>query len=150
MLLPIQVSFSLAFRIVVCLNIFNVPLYADNLELFKSISLVTRTLYLCGQAYFCLMWYALVGYFIKRRSGTAKGRPVVILMYALSTCLIADHYSLVIMGIVELYAPTQTFYNVFCTVLYVVDPVLIFLTTIALLYMFYTLANKKREQFRRS
>ena len=56
-----------------------------------------------------------------------------------------DHYSLILMGIVEVYAATTQFYNVFCTFLYVIDPVLIFLTTITLLYMFYSMAEKKRE-----
>lgn len=52
------------------------------------------------------------------------------------------------MGIIELYDATELFYNIFCTVLYVVDPVLIFLTTLALLSMFHSLAMKKREQVR--
>jgi hypothetical protein len=44
---------------------------------------------------------------------------------------------LILSGIIVLYYPTTTFYDIFCTLLYVVDPILIFITTAALQRLFY-------------
>jgi len=44
---------------------------------------------------------------------------------------------LILSGIIELYYPTTTFYDIFCTLLYVLDPILIFITTAALQRLFY-------------
>jgi hypothetical protein len=51
--------------------------------------------------------------------------------------LLAIHFTLILSGIIELYYPTTTFYNIFCTLLYVVDPILIFVTTAALQRQFF-------------
>jgi hypothetical protein len=97
------------------------------------------------------MWYLLFAYFIRLKGlnpGGNKGAGVVVAIYLLSTLLICDHYSLIMMGIVEIFDPSTAFYNVFCTVLYVIDPILIFLSTMALIYLFYTQTKRRREQIK--
>jgi phage-related protein len=59
------------------------------------------------------------------------------MIYLVSGLLLANHLTLIIAGIVEIYSPTTTFYNIFCTLLYVVDPLLIFLATAILQKTFY-------------
>lgn len=66
---------------------------------------------------------------------------VVVGVWILSAMLICDHYALIISGIIEMYRATTEFYNVFCTILFVVDPILIFFTTMSLLWLFYKQAS---------
>ena len=58
-------------------------------------------------------------------------------MYLIPCFLLGNHFTLILSGVVELYYPTTTFYNIFCTLLYVVDPILIFVTTAVLQRLFY-------------
>ena len=54
-----------------------------------------------------------------------------------------NHVTLIVLGAVEIYAPTTLFYNVFCTLLFVLEPLLIFVTATSLLYLFYYQAVRR-------
>jgi hypothetical protein len=89
----------------------------------------------------------LIGFFVGTKSKkTPEGKTnlrAIGAIYAHSTLLIVNHYTLLIMGIVEIFNSSTYFYNVFCTFLYVVDPCLIFITTVSLLFLFYIQASKR-------
>jgi len=62
----------------------------------------------------------------------------------LSLLMIFNHLSLIIFGILELYCThTVWFYNVFCTMLFVSDPILIFIPTVILQHLFAVQARRK-------
>ena len=65
-------------------------------------------------------------------------------IWILSAFLIVDHYVLIVYGALEFFDPNDHFYNVFCTFLFVVEPILIFLATLSLLYLFYVQARRKK------
>jgi hypothetical protein len=62
-----------------------------------------------------------------------------------SAFLILNHCTLIVLGVLEIYNPTLMFYNVFCTLLFLVEPILIFLTASSLLYLFYKQSLKKQN-----
>jgi membrane protein implicated in regulation of membrane protease activity len=65
----------------------------------------------------------------------------------LSLLMILNHLSLIIFGILELYfTHTLWFYNVFCTLLFVTDPILIFIPTVILQHLFAVQAKRKQTQ----
>jgi hypothetical protein len=63
----------------------------------------------------------------------------------LSLLMILNHLSLIIFGILELYCTHFLwFYNVFCTLLFVTDPILIFIPTVILQHLFAVQARRKQ------
>ncbi len=65
----------------------------------------------------------------------------------LSLLMILNHLSLIIFGILELYCThTLWFYNVFCTLLFLTDPIFIFIPTVILQHLFAMQAKKKKTQ----
>ena len=64
----------------------------------------------------------------------------------LSLLMILNHLSLIIFGILELYFTQNLwFYNVFCTLLFVTDPILIFIPTVILQHLFAVQAKRKQR-----
>jgi hypothetical protein len=58
--------------------------------------------------------------------------------------MVVNHLALVIFGGMEMYyAGTTWFYNVFCTLLFVTDPILIFIPTVILQHLFAVQARRK-------
>lgn len=94
---------------------------------------VTRCAYLVIQIVFAILWFRLLAYFTRNIKNQSHRSAV----WTHSILLILNHCTLIALGIVEIYDPTLMFYNVFCTLLFLVEPTLIFLTAGSLLYLFY-------------
>ena len=60
--------------------------------------------------------------------------------------MILNHLAVVIFGGMEVYyAGTAWFYNVFCTLIFVTDPILIFIPTVILQHLFAVQAKRKQR-----
>ena len=81
--------------------------------------------------------------FYLRVSAAGKGRKGW-MVQVLSMMMLVNHYVLIVFGGMEMYyAGTTWFYNVFCTLLFVTDPILIFIPTVILQHLFAVQANRK-------
>lgn len=106
------------------------------------LSSISRAAYLVIQIVFAVLWFRLLAYFTRN----IKKQSLRALLWTHSSLLILNHCALIVLGVVEIYNPTLMFYNVFCTLLFLVEPMLIFLTAGSLLYMFYRQALKKEQR----
>lgn len=60
--------------------------------------------------------------------------------------MLVNHLAVIIFGGMEAYyAGTAWFYNVFCTLLFVTDPILIFIPTVILQHLFAVQAKRKQR-----
>lgn len=134
--LPAQCFCSIVFRSIVCLKIFDSTVYTENERLMAIISISFRALYLFSQSIFGVLWYLLLTFFTRAAKSSRFNCTLILGIYTLSTLLLVDHFTLIVCGALEFYQPSTYFYNVFCTFLYVIEPVLTFVTAIALLYLF--------------
>ena len=95
--------------------------------------------YLLFQIVFAILWFKLTIFFTKK----LKRSSHTVFIWVLSSLLLLNHVTLIVLGAVEIYAPTTLFYNVFCTLLFVFEPLLIFVTATSLLYLFYYQAVRR-------
>ncbi len=91
------------------------------------------------QIVFAVLWFKLIIFFTKK----LKRSSHTVFIWVLSSLLLINHVTLIVLGAVEIYAPTTLFYNVFCTLLFVLEPLLIFVTATSLLYLFYYQAVRR-------